>query len=278
MVGYSLTGLTTEHALFFVFGTGGNDKGVFLNTLSWLLGDYAAVAPMETFTATPTDRHPTELAMLRGARFVISQETEEGRRWAESRIKSLTGGDPITARFMRGDFFTFDPQFKLVIAGNHKPALRTVDEAIKRRLHLIPFTVTIPPERRDPGLSDALRQEAAGILAWALKGCLEWQSDGLRPPARVLEATREYFEVQDSLQAWIEDCCDVGPNRWDPPGVLFASWSTWADKAGEHVGNQRSFGDRLDAAGYLRERTGITRKHVGIAVKTQGFEGGRPCQ
>ena len=112
-----------EHALFFGYGTGGNGKGVFLNTLTGIMGGYAAVAPMETFTASPTDRHPTDLAMLRGARLVTAQETEEGRRWAESRIKALTGGDPITARFMRQDFFTFTPQFKLFIAGNHKPGL-----------------------------------------------------------------------------------------------------------------------------------------------------------
>ena len=138
IAGYSLTGSTREHALFFAYGTGGNGKGVFLNTLSAILADYAAVAPMEAFIATQGERHPTDLAGLRGARLVTSQETEEGRRWAESKIKALTGGDPITARFMRQDFFTYPPTFKLVIAGNHKPALRGVDEAIRRRFHLVP--------------------------------------------------------------------------------------------------------------------------------------------
>ena len=142
--GYCLTGITREHALAFGYGTGANGKGTFLNALTGIMGGYATVAPIETFTATPSDRHPTDLAMLRGARLVTAQETEEGRRWAESRIKALTGGDPITARFMRQDFFTFLPAFKLFIAGNHKPGLRAVDEAIRRRLNLIPFTVTIP--------------------------------------------------------------------------------------------------------------------------------------
>ena len=122
-----------------------------------VIGGYCRTAPIETFTASPSDRHPTDLAGLRGARLVTAVETEEGRRWAESKIKALTGGDKIAARFMRQDFFEYTPQFKLLIAGNHKPGLRSVDEAIRRRLHLIPFTVTIPAEERDPGLPDKLQ-------------------------------------------------------------------------------------------------------------------------
>src|SRR6185437_11667835 len=155
--GYCLTGVTREHAMAFGFGTGANGKGTFLNTLTGIMDSYAAVAPMETFTSSTVDRHSTELAMLRGARLVTAQETEEGRRWAESRIKALTGGDPITARLMRQDFFTFTPQFKLIIAGNHKPGLRGVDEAIRRRFHLIPFAVKIPPEERDKDLADKMK-------------------------------------------------------------------------------------------------------------------------
>ena len=144
VAGYCLTGSTREHAMFFLHGTGANGKGVFISTLTGIWGDYAAVAPMETFIESHSDRHPTELAKLRGARLVVAQETEQNRRWAESKIKSLTGGDKITARFMRQDFFEYTPQFKLMIAGNHKPSLRGVDEAIRRRIHLVPFAVTIP--------------------------------------------------------------------------------------------------------------------------------------
>ena len=143
VAGYALTGSTQEHALFFCYGVGANGKSTFINALIECLGDYHRTAPIETFTSSPHDRHPTELAGLRGARLVTSVETEEGRRWAESRIKSLTGGDKISARFMRQDFFEYLPQFKLIVAGNHKPGLRSVDEAIKRRFHLIPFAVTI---------------------------------------------------------------------------------------------------------------------------------------
>ncbi len=174
MAGYALTGSIREHALFFAFGTGANGKGVAINTLTGIMGDYAAVAGIETFTASTSDRHPTDLAMLRGARLVTAQETEEGRRWAESRIKSMTGGDPITARFMRQDFFTFQPTFKLLIAGNHRPGLRGVDEAIRRRFHLVPFAVRIAQDKRDLDLPEKLKVEWPGILKWAVEGCLEW--------------------------------------------------------------------------------------------------------
>ena len=141
VIGYALTGSTQEHALFFAYGTGANGKSVLFNTISGILGDYQKAAPIETFTASMSDRHPTDLAGLRGARLVTAVETEEGRRWAESRIKTLTGGDKISARFMRNDFFEYGPQFKLLVAGNHKPGLRAVDEAMRRRFHLIPFAV-----------------------------------------------------------------------------------------------------------------------------------------
>jgi putative DNA primase/helicase len=185
MVGYALTGSIRENALFFLYGTGANGKSVFLSTISALLGDYAKTAPISSFTASLTEQHPTDLAGLRGARLVTAIETEEGARWAESKIKSLTGGDKIAARFMRCDFFEFTPEFKLVIAGNQKPGLRSVDEAIRRRLHLVPFTVTIPAGERDPSLGERLRSECSGILAWAIQGCIAWQTDGLAPPSAV---------------------------------------------------------------------------------------------
>ena len=139
VAGYCLTGHTSEHALFFLYGTGANGKSVFVNTLAGIMGDYAVTAPMDTFTESRNERHPTEIAMLRGARLVTASETQAGRNWNEALIKVLTGGDRVRARFMRQDFFEFTPQFKLMISGNHKPALRNVDEAIRRRLHLIPF-------------------------------------------------------------------------------------------------------------------------------------------
>jgi len=155
--GYALTGMTREHALFFLYGTGANGKGTFINAIAGILADYHRTAPIETFTVTYGDRHPTDLAGLRGARLVSATETDEGRRWAEAKIKMLTGGDTVSARFMRQDFFDYTPQFKLMIAGNHKPSLRSVDEAIRRRFNMLPFTVTIPEHERDQQLGDKLK-------------------------------------------------------------------------------------------------------------------------
>ncbi|HVI86835.1 MAG TPA: phage/plasmid primase, P4 family [Dongiaceae bacterium] len=245
MAGYCLTGITREHALFFIYGTGGNGKGVFLNTLTAILGDYSAVANVDAFTATSGDRHPTDLAMLRGARFVTAQETEEGRRWAESRIKALTGGDPITARFMRQDFFTFTPHFKLVIAGNHKPGIRNVDDAMRRRLHLIPFTVKIAASERDPNLPDKLRAEWSGILRWAIQGTQEWLEHGLQPPAIVRDATDEYLAEEDLVERWIGECCAIAKSAQASMTDLFVSWREWCQRSGELEGSQKRFAQNL---------------------------------
>jgi len=266
VVGYALTGVTTEHALFFLYGTGANGKSVFANTLTALLGDYATVAPMDMFMATTGERHPTDMAGLRGARIVTSIETEQGSRWAESKLKALTGGDRITARFMRQDFFEFTPQFKLLVAGNHKPAIRNVDEAMRRRLHMVPFTVTIPPAQRDKRLPERLLAERDGILAWALQGCLEWQRVGLRPPATVLAATDEYFEAEDALGRWIEECCERGPAYLEPTAALFASWKAWAEASGEYVGSTKRFSDNLINRGFERDRDGGARCFHGLRL------------
>ncbi|WP_211849178.1 phage/plasmid primase, P4 family [Neoroseomonas eburnea] len=266
VVGYALTGVTTEHALFFLYGTGANGKSVFANTLTALLGDYATVAPMDMFMATTGDRHPTDMAGLRGARIVTSIETEQGSRWAESKLKALTGGDRITARFMRQDFFEFTPQFKLLVAGNHKPSIRNVDEAMRRRLHMVPFTVTIPPAQRDKRLPERLLAERDGILAWALQGCLEWQRVGLRPPATVLAATEEYFEAEDALGRWLAECCERGVNHVEATAVLFASWKAWAEAGGEYVGSVRRFSDNLLNRGFELHRKGSARQLRGLRL------------
>src|SRR5262249_22650608 len=175
--GLCLTGVTREHALLFVYGPGGNGKSVFLNIVTNILQAYATTAAMDTFTSSNSDKHPTELAMLRGARLVTASETEEGRAWAESRIKQLTGGDRISARFMRQDFFEFAPQFKLTIIGNHKPVLHNVDDAARRRFNVVPFIRK--PEKPDRELEQKLIREAPGILQWMIEGCLDWQQHGL---------------------------------------------------------------------------------------------------
>lgn len=267
MCGYALTGEVREHALFFVYGTGGNGKGTFLNTITHIMGDYQRVSGAETFTESPGDRHTTELARLQGARLVTAQETEEGKRWAESRIKALTGGDPITARFMRQDDFTYIPQFKLVIVGNHKPAFRNVDEAIRRRLHLIPFTVNIPAAERDPMLPQKLKAEAGGILAWMIQGCREWAVHGLQPPEVVRESTDQYLGAEDSLQQWLDECCDLGAG-FASSKALFSSWSRWCEQSGEFVGTMKRLIAKLESRGILTgQKFQGQRGCVGIRVK-----------
>jgi putative DNA primase/helicase len=202
--------------------------------------------------------HPTDVAGLRGARLVTAGETEEGRHWNEAMIKRVTGGDPIKARFMYKDYFEYFPQFKLLISGNHKPSLKSVDEAIRRRFHLIPFDVTIPKERRDPDLEDKLRPEWPGILAWMIEGCLEWQSVGLNPPTAVLKATGEYLDAEDSLANWLADeCCQVG-RRGDFTATkeLYLSWTEWCERSGEHPGSKNGFSDKLVGKGFERDRLG----------------------
>jgi len=270
--GYCLTGSTRDQILVFGYGTGGNGKGVFTNTLSAVLGDYAVTAPMETFMASNGERHPADLAMLRGARLVTAQETDEGRHWAEGKIKTLTGGDPVTARFMRQDFFTFTPQFKLLVAGNHRPSLRGVDEAIRRRFLLVPFTVTVSAERRDPHLFESLKEEWPGILAWMVEGCRQWAEGGLKPPSTVLEATAKYLESEDAFRLWFDDCCESAASQWESSADLFQSWKEWAERSGEPVGSQKRFAQILESNGYLPKRaTGGRRGFSGLLRRRRDY-------
>ncbi len=267
LFGYALCGSTREHALAFFYGTGANGKTLLLSAASGAIGDYHRVAPIETFTASSVERHPTELAGLRGARLVTATETEEGRRWAESRIKALTGGEIISVRFMRQDFFEFAPTFKLIIAGNHKPGLRAVDEAIRRRFHLVPFSVTIPPEERDDTLPETLVREWPGILGWMVEGCTAWQREGLNPPEAVRVATAAYLENEDAVGAWLDECCVLNPNAWGGKTELFHSWKTWADRAGEFAGQAKRFWQALEARGFQPHRTMHGKGFYGLRIR-----------
>lgn len=267
VAGYCMTGLTNEHVIFFIYGTGANGKSVFVNTLVGIWGDYAVTAPMETFVESKGDRHPTELAHLRGARLVVAQETEQGRHWAEAKIKSLTGGERIPARFMRGDFFEFTPQFKIMICGNHKPSLRGVDEAIRRRFHLIPFTVTIAPDKRDLGLANKLKAEWNGILQWAVDGCLEWQRIGLSPPAAVRDATAEYLTDEDSFSRWLDDCCVIGKWEWGIGDRLWKSWKEWAETNNEWSSTRKAFAGMMKSKGFEPSKSQEVRGYKGINLR-----------
>ena len=201
----------------------------------------------------------------------MAQETQKGRRWDETKIKALTGGDKITARFMREDFFDFEPTFKLFICGNHKPRLTNVDEAMRRRLLLVPFTVQIPPAERDPRLAERLKAEWPAILRWCIEGCLEWQRIGLAPPAIVHDATEEYFAAQDTLQQWLDDCTeDGGQFAFSRIADLFASWKTWAENHNLKPGSAQALSESLADRGFAKARNNTGhRGFLNLAVKPQ---------
>jgi putative DNA primase/helicase len=256
--GYTLTGITREHALLFVFGDGGNGKGVCMNTVAGIMADYAVNAAMDSFTVSKGDKHPTDMAMLAGARMVMTTEVEEGQTWAEARLKSLTGGDPITARFMRRDFFTFVPAFKLTVSGNHKPALKNVDAAARRRFNLAPFVHR--PAAPDKMLSEKLKAEWPGILRWMIEGCLEWQRDGLQQPEVVKLATEEYFQAQDTIGKWVAERCKIHPTLEVKPGLLLADCRQWAAANGEDVPTPSQFRGAMERVHGVRY---VTARGIG---------------
>lgn len=261
--GYMLTGQTIEQKFAFLYGPGGNGKSVFVNTVAAVMGSYAGKSAMETFTASHNDRHPTELARLRGLRAVYASETADGKRWNESRIKEITGGEPVTARFMHKDEFSYTPIFKLMFMGNTRPELRNVDEGIKRRLLLVPFTVT--PTAPDPFLAEKLREEFDAILGWMIEGAIMWQSIGLVAPEKVTAATTEYFEDEDALGRWIKERCYVNEASTALTADLYDDWREWCGEAGEHFGSQKKLSQAVRSRGFEKWRHPLTGR--------QGFKG-----
>lgn len=240
MVGYALTGVIREHVLGFLFGGGANGKSTFLSTMHAMLGDYAVRAPRGLLFRSRGDRHETELTTLFAARFVSCSEVDEGAVFDEALVKDLTGGDPITARRMREDHWTFTPSHKLFLAGNHKPRVRGADEGIWRRIRLVPWTVTIPAAERDSELPEKLRGELPGILAWAVRGCLEWQKVGLGEPVAVLDATTSYREESDPLREFFTLHCVFNDKEKVPRKQIRGAYEEYCkDNGAEPVGARR---------------------------------------
>jgi putative DNA primase/helicase len=203
--------------------------------------------------------------MLRGARLAIATETQEGRRWDDAKVKQLTGGDRIVARHMRQDWFEFEPTFKLIVVGNHAPQIATVDDAMRRRLCMVPFNNK--PSMPDAGLSAALRGEAPGILQWAMEGFEAYRAaGGLNPPERVLKATKAYLDEQDTVGAWLEDCCEVGQGGWTASADLFRSWSQWCQDAGMHAKSMKRLAGDLARKGIVAERRRMGRGFANVRV------------
>jgi len=255
-VGYSLTGLTTEQVLFILYGTGANGKSVFLNLIGDLLGDYSLTTPASTFKDNPYhDGIPNDIARMAGARFVKSIEVKEGTRLNEERIKALTGGDKVTARYLHNEFFEFIPVCKFWIAVNHKPIVRGSDEAIWRRIRLIPFEVFFPPESRDPHLYEKLKTELPGILSWAVEGCLKWQREGLEPVGKVRTATETYRAESDLIAQFLEEKTIKSLTGKTKAGDLYKGYEAWCKEHGEFVITGTKFGKRMEEKGFSKKKT-----------------------
>jgi putative DNA primase/helicase len=264
--GYALTGSTVEHKLLFLHGTGRNGKSVFLNTLLNLWGDYARRAAAETFLHTQGDKHATGIAGLQGARLVIGSELPKGRTWDESVIKDLTGGDRMTARFMRGDFFDFDPQLTLMIAGNTQPSFRGIDEAIRARVVLVPFEVTIPPERRDKALPEKLLAEGPAILRWAIDGAQEWLEQGLNVPDQVAAASDEYFDDEDTLGQFLADATAQDSGAFLDGDQLNRAFANWCERQGLHPWTKRTLVKELRGRGFPAAKSNGRRGVGGLRL------------
>lgn len=254
-VGYTLTGTCREQCLFFLHGCGQNGKGVFSETVKRLLGDYGQTAPESLFTRDRNSSATNDVARLAGCRLAIAAELDEGSAFAESRIKALTGGDTITARFLHREFFDFTPTHKFWISGNHKPAVRGTDAGIWRRLRLVPFNVRISDENKDPALAEKLLAEMPGILNWALAGCLDWRRRGLVAPECVRAATETYRREEDVIGQFLDDCTREEAGTRTPTTSIYQAYERWA----EREGIQAKF--RLSARRLIRriEEHGFTR-------------------
>jgi putative DNA primase/helicase len=265
-VGYALTGDVREQVMLILWGTGRNGKSTFLNTLMAMLGPYAMKATAELLIARKGDRHPTERADLCGKRFVTAIETGEGQRLDEVFIKEATGGDSIRARRMREDFWEFWPTHTIFMATNHKPVIRGSDEGIWRRLRLVPFTVAIPEDEQNKTLPEELRAELAGILAWAVRGCLAWQQEGLPLPEEVSRATAAYREEMDSFGRFLAECCVQGPQLRTTTEELYHTFAAWCAESGEYQISRNYFSMRLRDRGLKEVRLGNRRGWEGIAL------------
>jgi putative DNA primase/helicase len=267
-IGYSISGDTSEQCLFLLYGGGANGKTTLVNTLRRILGDYAWNMPFATIEMRDRTAIPNDLAALVSRRFVTASETNDGTRLNEARIKTLTGCDPVTARFLHGEFFTFDPHAKFWLSVNHRPIVQDDSLGFWRRLRLIPFLRTFPVNQ---SLPFELAAEAPGVLAWAVEGVQAWRRDGLNPPAIVTEATRVYERDSDPLADFIEEACEVTPESHIGAGELYKHYTQWGDR--RELGSRErlsstKFGIKVsERFESMRTRTG--KVYRGITPRTE---------
>jgi putative DNA primase/helicase len=272
--GYTLTGITRERLLTILYGFGKNGKTTLVELLHEVLGDYARNTDVETLLIKKYQGVGNDVAALKGARFVSAAEVEKGRRLAESKVKQLTGRDTVTARFLFGENFDFKPQFKLWLSTNNKPVIQGTDDAIWDRIRLIPFTQRFEGSKADPRLPDKLRNELAGVFAWMVEGCLEWQEHGLEEPKTVTDATKQYREEMDTLAAFLDETCVIGPMYRVLAEGLYQRYAMWCDKSGERKEPKKAFVAKIEERGFYRQRetAGVNKgRYIWLGI---GFRSG----
>jgi len=265
-IGYSLTGDTREQCLFVDYGAGANGKSTFVDTLLFVLGGYGYNLPFSALELKAKASIPNDVAAIVGRRFITSIETNEGAALNEARIKALTGGDPITARFLYSEFFTFIPVAKFWLAVNHLPAIGDDSHGFWRRPRVIPFLQKFAGDSLDPQLAEKLRAEAAGILAWAVRGCLKWQKDGLGIPQTVRMATDEYRTENDPLDDFLTERCVLHPSAHIVAAALWEEYQLWAADNAERPLDRRAFTCRLQSRGLRKLRQGHDRTWTWIGI------------
>jgi len=253
-LGYCLTAEVIEQIIAFFYGCGANGKSTTINLLMYIMGDYATMAAPGLLLAKRNEQHPTELADLVGKRFVATVEVQEGKKLNESLFKWLSGGDMVKGRFMRENFFQFEPTFKLAVAANHRPAITDNSHAFWRRMRTIPFDVQIPLERQDTQLLEKLKAEAPGILAWLVRGTIRWKKDGLEEPDEIANATEDYRQEQDFLGPFLEECCEVGPDLRESSSSIYEQFKKWAEAAGEKIISAKRFTQMLKQRGFENKK------------------------
>ena len=270
-IGYSLTGSVQEQCAFFLYGTGRNGKSTFLDVIGEIMGDYAVNIQPETIMVKQANGGPTsDIARLKGARFVTTSETAEGARINEGLLKQITGDGKVTASKKYENEFEFAPELKLWMGTNHKPIIRGTDLGIWRRLRLIPFTVQIPENKVDKRLKHKLRQEMPGILKWAVDGCLLWQREGLKAPAAVEAASKEYKGEMDVLAAFLDECTEQGGEV--NSGDLFRAYAAWAKDSTEYEMRAPTFGREMAKRFEKRRSNGTI--YVGVSLRVDNYNFG----
>ncbi len=273
-IGYGATGLTNEQILFFLHGTGANGKTTLLDAILYALGDYAAKADRDLLIAGDGNAHPTNVADIMGRRLVICSETNEGRRFDEAKMKDLVGETRLKARFMRMDFFTFVATHKIFMYSNHLPLVRGTDLGFWRRMRRIPFVEAIGEAEKDSALGVKLEGEADGVLRWIVEGTLAWRRDGLGLPTEIAQATNSYRAEMDSIGAFIDDACLLGPKMTATAGDLYNAYCKWSEASGERPLSQKRLGMEFTSRELISDRDTYSGRKIWRGITLLGGQNG----